>query len=76
MDQARFEGLLRVATNYGGHAEMLKGDSAVGLTSSQWPGAFRAHHQELKANHKQALVDPALQQAVLQVIRAQQVEAC
>ncbi len=59
-----------VATNYGGLAEMIKGDSAVGLASSRWPEAFRAPHQEFKVNHMQPLVDSTLQEAVLQVVRA------
>lgn len=55
---------------YGGLAELSKGDSAVSQTSSRWPDPFQAPHQDLHLNHMQALVDPALQQAVLQTIRA------
>ncbi len=55
---------------YGGLAELSRGDSAVSQTSSRWPDTFQAPHQDLHLNHMQALVDPALQQAVLQIIRA------
>jgi pimeloyl-ACP methyl ester carboxylesterase len=50
---------------FGGLVELEQGDSAVGLPSSHWPDAFGASHQVLPINHMQALVDPALQQAVL-----------
>lgn len=55
---------------YGGLAELSRGDSAVSQTSSRWPDTFQALHQDLHLNHMQALVDPALQQSVLQTIRA------
>jgi hypothetical protein len=58
-----------IAQAYGGLAEMSKGDSAVGLASSRWPDAFRATHQDVEVNHMQALIDPTLQSAVLEVIR-------
>lgn len=59
-----------VATRYGGLAELSRGDSAVGPASSQWPEAFGAPHQSFPLNHMQALVDPALQAAVLDILRA------
>ena len=59
-----------VATTYGGLAELIKGDSAVGLASSRWPDAFRAQHQEVSLNHMEALVSPELQATVLQLIRS------
>lgn len=58
-----------VASRFGGLTELSQGDSAVGMTSSQWPDAFGAPHQSFPVNHMQALIDPALQQAVLGVIR-------
>jgi pimeloyl-ACP methyl ester carboxylesterase len=58
-----------VAQAYGGLAEMSKGDSAVGLASSRWPDQFKATHQDVEVNHMQALVDPVLQHAVLNIIR-------
>jgi pimeloyl-ACP methyl ester carboxylesterase len=59
-----------VSSTYGGLAELIKGDSAVGVTSSRWPDAFKAQHQELPINHMEALISPALQSAVLQLIRS------
>lgn len=59
-----------VGTTYGGLAELIKGDSAVSMTSSHWPDAFRAQHQELPINHMEALIAPVLQAAVLKLIRA------
>lgn len=59
-----------VATTYGGLAELIKGDSAVGLQSSRWPDAFRAQHQDLSFNHMGALVNASAQEAVLQAIRS------
>ena len=58
-----------VASAYGGLAELLQGDSAVGLASSHWPDGFSGQHQELHYNHMQALVDPAVQQAVLPLLQ-------
>lgn len=55
---------------YGGLAELSRGDSAVSQTSSHWPDIFQAPHQDFHLNHMQALVDPSLQKAVLQVIQA------
>lgn len=59
-----------VADQFGGLAELDKGDSAVGPTSSQWPDGYTAPHQLFPVNHMQALIDPAMQTAVLGVIRA------
>jgi pimeloyl-ACP methyl ester carboxylesterase len=59
-----------ISTNYGGLAEMIRGDSAVSVTSSMWPSVFGAQHQEFKINHMQALIDPDLQRAVHQIIRS------
>ena len=59
-----------VASTYGGLAELDTGDSAVGLASSQWPMAFGAPHQAVPVNHMQALIDPTLQQTVLQALQA------
>ena len=59
-----------VSARYGGLAELDRGDSAVGLASSEWPTAFGATHQVVPVNHMQALIDPALQHAVLDVVRA------
>ena len=59
-----------VAARFGGLAELSAGDSAVGAVSSHWPDAFGASHQTFPVNHMGALVDPALQQAVLQAIRS------
>jgi pimeloyl-ACP methyl ester carboxylesterase len=59
-----------VASAFGGLAELSAGDSAVGPESSKWPQAFNAPHQTVPLNHMQALIDPALQQAVLQTLRS------
>jgi len=59
-----------VADTFGGLAELSAGDSAVGAASSRWPEAFGAPHQDLPVNHRGALVDPTLRDAVLQVIRS------
>ena len=59
-----------VDARFGGLAELGAGDSAVGAVSSHWPDAFGASHQTFPVNHMGALVDPALQQAVLQAIQA------
>lgn len=55
---------------YGGLAELVQGDSAVSLSSSRWPEAFEAPHQDFHLNHMQALVDAPLQQAVLEIIKS------
>jgi pimeloyl-ACP methyl ester carboxylesterase len=59
-----------VANTFGGLAELARGDSAVGPESSKWPAAFAAPHQAVPLNHMRALIDPALQQAVLQTLRS------
>ena len=59
-----------VADAYGGLAELAGGDSAVSPESSRWPAAFAAAHQAAAVNHMRALIDPALQQAVLQTLRS------
>jgi pimeloyl-ACP methyl ester carboxylesterase len=59
-----------VQDRYGGLEEMDQGDSSVGLSRSQWPEAFNAPHQVFHVNHMQALIDPSLQQAVLETLRA------
>lgn len=58
-----------IAEQYGGLAELSHGDSAVGQESSKWPTAFGASHQVVSLNHMQALIDPALQRQVLDLIR-------
>lgn len=58
-----------VHSRYGGLAELDKGDSAVSITSSQWPSAFNATHQLFPINHMQALLDPNLQKAVLPLLQ-------
>ena len=63
---SRIPGVLQ---GYGNLAEIDKGDSAVSLTSSYWPTAFGASHQEFNLNHMQALVDPPLQGAVLPLLK-------
>lgn len=62
--------LPQVADTFGGLAELSGGDSAVGAASSHWPDAFGASHQTFPTNHMGALIDPALQQAVIQAMRA------
>jgi hypothetical protein len=57
-----------VAATFGGLAELSTGDSAVGAASSHWPEVFGASHQDFPNNHMGALIDRALQQAVLQTI--------
>jgi len=59
-----------VADAFGGLAELSAGDSAVGAASSTWPEQFGATHQTFPVNHMGALIDPALQQAVLQALRS------
>ncbi len=59
-----------IGGNFGGLEELAQGDSAVGLSRSQWPAAFGAPHQVFPVNHMQALVDSPLQNAVLETIRA------
>ncbi|HEY8743192.1 MAG TPA: hypothetical protein VIU62_08845 [Chloroflexota bacterium] len=61
-----------IAARYGGLAELDKGDSSVALSSSPWPPVYTAvnqHHVSFY-NHMQALVDPALQEAVLALLQA------
>ncbi len=58
-----------VGEQYGGLAELSRGDSAVGQESSKWPAAFGASHRVLSLNHMQALIDPTLQRQVLDLIR-------
>lgn len=59
-----------VGDRFGGLAELDRGDSAVSPESSRWPDAFGAPHQEFHVNHMQALIDPSLQQAVLDTLRS------
>lgn len=60
-----------VAARYGGLAELSQGDSSVALSSSAWPAVFDSgeHHRVMLLNHMQALVSPALQAAVLALLR-------
>jgi hypothetical protein len=58
-----------VRDNYGGLAEIDKGDSAVAMSSSTWPEAFSAQHQVYHLNHMQALVDKSLQETVLGIVQ-------
>ena len=57
-----------ILNSYGGLAELSKGDSAVAVSSSYWPPAFNASHQEFGFNHMQALIDQSLQNAVIALI--------
>lgn len=60
-----------IAARYGGLAELDRGDSSVALSSSPWPAAYNAvnqHHVSFY-DHMQALVDPALQAAVLALLQ-------
>lgn len=59
-----------VAERFGGLTELAAGDSAVGPESSKWPETFGAAHQTIPINHMRALIDPALQRAVLDTLRA------
>lgn len=59
-----------IAERFGRLEELDEGDSAVGLTSSHWPDAFGAPHQVAHVNHMQALIAPALQEAVRDIMRA------
>jgi hypothetical protein len=59
-----------VRERFGGLEEVDQGDSSVGLSRSQWPEPFGAPHQIFPVNHMQALIDPSLQQAVLDTLRA------
>ena len=59
-----------IGTRYGGLAELSQGDSSVALSRSPWPAIFGAgdKHQVVYINHMQALVSPALQQAVMALL--------
>lgn len=68
---AELSRLPEVAARYGGLAELSQGDSAVALARSSWPASFGVgnYHQVIFLNHMQALVAPALQTAVLALLR-------
>jgi hypothetical protein len=59
-----------VRDQFGGLAELDRGDSAVAPDSSRWPDAFGAPQQMVAVNHMQALIDGGLQRAVLDLLRS------